>query len=398
MPYFKWHALTASNAVDTGFEFCRSAELLSAQLIKRGLVKVLAIDERPLAVFLLISDEERALFFRQLGSLLEAGIPVVDSLSVCQKTTRSHLFQEVIADCQAAVSEGIPLSAACAFHYDFFPLFACQLLQAGEELGKLARVCSDLAYHYDIVHQFAKQVRGALVVPLITVCCFLGVFVLIFGFVIPRLGELLRSLHLPLSGTTEFIFGCSDWLRSGGFFVVGAGSLALFFGIRWLLRGRRRKQSWGKWVLVIPFFNRWVREINAAAFFRTMGSLLEGGVDISKALSMACLGVSSEPLRAQYERVAAAVIAGRSLGQSLTDEKIKLTPVCQALIEVGESTGRLGTLLLRCAQDYDQRLTDRLRNFSTIIQPLILLVLGLCVALVMFALYEPLFTMGSMIG
>ena len=398
MPYFRWHALEADDHVATGTEFCRSAELLGTRLTKRGLVKILAISEQPLSAFSLISDEERALFFQQLGSLIRAGIPVVDALGVCQKTTQNRLFQEVIEDSKAAVNEGIALSAVCACHHDFFPLFACQLLQAGEELGRLGQTCIDLAQHYDSLHQFAKRVRAALVVPLLTLACFCIVFVLIFGFVIPRLSVLIRGLRVPLSGTTEFIFTVADWLSSGGFITLGIICVVILFVIRWLLRANRRKGGWGQWILLVPFFNTWVCELTTAAFFRTLGSLLEGGVDVAKALTMACLGVASDPLRVRYERVAQAVMAGRSLGQSFIDEHMQLPPLCHALIEVGESTGKLGTLLLQCASEYDQRLSNRLQLFSTVIQPIMLLVLGLGVACVMFALYEPLFSIGSMVG
>lgn len=398
VPYFNWHALTPDNQVKTGYEFCRSAELLSVQLGQRGLIKVLAIEERPLSVFSVISDEERALFFRQMGSLLGAGITVIDALSVCKKTIRTARFQEVIADCQVAVSEGISFSAACAFHYDFFPPFACRLLEAGEELGSLAKICADLADHYEVLSLFSKKVRSALIVPLLTVICFLGVFGLIFGFVIPRFAILLRSMRVPISGTTELLFSCAEWLQAGGWFIVGGGLVLAVVVVRWLLLSRRRTHQWGHLILHIPFFGAWIQEVNAYAFFRTLGALLDGGVDISQALSMACLGISCEPLRVQYDAVAHAVTSGRALSQSFTEAGIRQTPLCQALVEVGESTGKLGPLLLQCAKDYDQRLTARLHMFGTVIQPIILLFLGLGIALLMFALYEPLFTMGSMVG
>jgi type II secretory pathway component PulF len=392
VPYFNWYALDGAGGMHKGVAFVRSAEHLKKVVKDKGFKELVASEERSRRFFN-ISLYERAQFFHQLATLLRAGIRVADALTIAERTVDNSYVRLVIADCAAAVREGIPLSKACGFHTEVFTAYACHLLLAGEESGALATACRSLAEHYEQIDMVSKKVRATLLLPAITFGCFFIVLAIIFTMVIPRFATLLVSLHKPLPRRTELLIGFSNWLNSlHPLMIVLAVSVLLFMGYKFLLY-LRQSESFGKLCLSIPYVNSWFLLMAAIAFFRTLGSLLTGGVDIAQALSVAVMSISSKPLRARYAAVAAHVRAGHALSDAFQRSSIVIAPTCQAMMTVGEATGTLGPLLLQCADYYQQRLYTMLAVINQLIQPLILIVLGLLVAVLVFILYEPILTL-----
>lgn len=397
MPYFKWYALDTQGTVHSGVDFARSPEILTKRIKRKDFVEVVSCEEYNKPIFSPISYAQRALFFRQLGSLLQAGIRVADALKVAEQTVSNQHFQRVVADCLYAVQEGISLSQACSYHRDFFTPFACRLLMAGEESGALATACNELANYYENIELFVQKVRSVILLPIVTLLFFFVIITILFVTVIPRFAVLLQSLNKPLPKRTEFLIQLSSWIKS-----INAIPVIVTIGIclllmRWMNVRAKRRATTGAWLLYIPYIRLWVVYAAAISFFKTLGSLLIGGVDIAKALSIASLGISAAPLRTQYEACTRFVEAGIPLSQALQRANIRVASSCHALIHVGEATGNLGPLLLQCATYYQEKLYKMLHTFSQVVQPVLLLFLGVLVACLIFILYEPIFTL-SMIA
>lgn len=394
MPYFKWYATDASGKLHTGSSFVRSADLVKKAIRAQGLVELISCHAQAPQRFSL-SVAERAQFFEQLATLLHARVRVADALAIAEKTVTQGYVRLVVADCTAAVREGVPLSKVCEYHADVFTPFACSLLLAGEESGALAAACKSLAVHYYEIDTVAKKVKSTLLLPLVTLSFFFVVLAIIFIAVIPRFATLLYSLRKPLPRRTELLIGLSEWVNHLHPLVAIAGLVGLFFVLRLLFR-KISKQPWfGKWCLWLPYVGNWLYSMAAIAFFRTLGSLLVGGVDITKALQVAVMSVSFEPLRNAYATIAAEVQAGRPLSEAFERSPLEVAPVCKAMIAVGEASGNLGLMLVRCADFYQAQLYKMLALINQLIQPVMLILLGLLVAMLVFALYEPLLTLSA---
>lgn len=393
MPYFKWYALDDNGSIHKGVSFARSPEYVLKIIRKKQCTTLLSCKESRKRLFSALTYADRALFFKQMGSLLLAGIRVADALTIAEQSVANKSFQEVITDCGFAVQEGIPLSQACAYHIDFFTPFACRLLMAGEESGALAAACNELATYYENVDLFTRKVKSVLLLPLITVLFFFVIVIAIFWLVIPRFAVLLHSLNKPLPMRTQVVIGISNWLTSIKLIPLLLGTAMFVLVFRWVGRQIQRSLPGSSLLLYVPFVRLWLKDSAAVSFFKTLGSLLSGGVDIAKALSIACLSVSYAPLRAYYEAAARAVEGGTSLSAALEKSQVALVPQCKALLLIGEATGNLGPMLVSCATQYQDKLYKMLDTFSKTIQPLMLLVLGLLVACLVFVLYEPIFTL-----
>lgn len=393
MPYFKWYALDEAGTVHKGTSFARSPEYVTKIIYKKNCTTLISCKESRKKLFSSLSYADRALFFKQMGSLLVAGVRVADALTIAEQSMPSRAFKEVIADCGYAVQEGIPLSQACAYHVDFFTPFACRLLMAGEESGALAAACMELASYYENVELFTRKVKSVLLLPLITVLFFACVVVAIFWFVIPQFAILLHSLNKPLPWRTQAVIGMSNWLTSMRLMPFLGGTICLLFIIRWASEHFKRSLAGSALLLYCPFVRWWLHDSASVSFYKSLGSLLTGGVDIAKALSIACLSVSYAPLRLRYEKVAKAVEGGTPLSAALEKQQMIVAPQCKALILMGEATGNLGPMLVSCATYYQDKLYKMLDIFSKTVQPLLLLALGLMVACIIFVLYEPIFTL-----
>lgn len=396
MPYFKWHGTDASGQVCQGTLFARSPAILE-QLLAQQKVTFLTCAERPKPSFSHAPFEQRAVFFQQMGSLISAGVSVVDALSVAHSSVSHRYFRLVIEDCRQAIEEGNSLSQACAFHADFFTPFACQILMAGEESGSLGKSCAHLAQYYFEIDGFMKKIRSALLVPLITIGMFLVVVGVLFIAVIPRFATILTSLHKPLPVRTQVLIAISAWIGQHTIVFAVGGALGLLVLAHWLVRQVRHQIGVGGWILYVPVAGTWVRDAAISSFFKTMGALLVGGVDISRALSLATMGIRCAPLRMQFEAVTQAVHDGASLTDALHAARVSVPPACAALLAIGENSGTLGPMLLACAEHCQAKLYRMLERGSTLVQPVVLMVLGILIAGLIFSLYEPLFTLGSSI-
>jgi type II secretory pathway component PulF len=396
MPYFKWYALDENGLVHKGIDFARSPELVTKIIYKNKCVTLLSCKEYRKRLLFSLSYAERALFFKQMGALLQAGIRVADALAIAEQTVTNKHFKQVIADCSYAVQEGIALSQACSYHIDFFTPFACRLLMAGEESGALTTACKELADYYENVDLFSRKVKAVLLVPAMTVAFFFIIVIAIFWLVIPRFAILLRSLNKPLPWRTEAVIGMSSWLTSIHLVPLLATCVVVCLLLRQIRKRAKRLTFGGAWLMYVPFVRLWIYDSATVSFFKTLGSLLSGGVDISKALSIACLSVSYMPLRTRYESCARAVEGGPPLSSALDKAPLHIAAPCKALLHIGEATGNLGPMLIQCANYYQEKLYKMLDTFSKAVQPLLLLVLGLLVATLVFILYEPIFTLSMM--
>lgn len=395
MPYFKWCAVDRQGGVQRGITFARSSHALALKMRASGSEIITCTTYRSFRMWSeQITSHALALIFRQLSDMLSAGIPISEALVVVEQTTTHVYAKTILADCVQAVREGMLFSQALQFHGELGTSLTYALVFAAESSGRLAAACAEIAAYHEYMHRYSNRLRAALLVPGVTIICFVIVILIIFMGVIPRFAVLLYGLRRPLPWRTRSLLALSEWLRN--WYTWGAimgSSLSL------LVLGRQEKlrQVWSACLLYVPYVRHWNMLVSGALFFKIVGMLLQQGVDMVQALSIAADNIQDAQWRSCYKKVTLLVQSGVTLSSALQQADGMLPPPCRALLITGENTGQLGPLVSKCAIYYEQEVHRFLHTLSQLVQPCLLVMLGIGIALVIIALYEPIFTFGNLI-
>ncbi len=390
MPYFAWSGIDLAGKIFKGKQFARSYDVLVATLLKQ---EIAVLQARPLRAGLSRSGINRAQtsFFRYMATLLHAGIRLYDALLIVQPTITHRYVKAVIEDSAQAVQEGIPLSKACAYHDQFFSSFTSTIIQAGEDAGCLPATLERLARYCEHKELFAKKMRSASLVPCLTLCFFLLISGMLFYAVVPRFEALCSSSSgNSLPALTQAIFAFSRWLRS----YAALGAFGILIGTAYSLTCivKSPKVIYYGQILAIktPLFRFFVYDSSLMFFLDALSLLLRADIHLLKALESARTIVANEPIRNMLHAVKTDVEAGLSLELALRNNLMHSSPELEALVKVGEASGSLAHMLGQAAEFYRERVNKFLSKVTELIQPLMLIILGLLIALLMGALYMPL--------
>lgn len=396
MPYFKWSGCTDEGLLVRGTMYARNEGALYEHLALRGILSVVSVPLKTVVSYGTLM-RERTVFFEQLSTLISARVVMVDALRIAAQAVQDTYVRCMVSDCADALEEGILLSESAHIHNEFFTPFAARMIMAGEQVGNLAVICSDLASYYRMGEGFMQKLRAALIMPVLTLMLFAIMVLGMFYLIIPRFAEIFASLPGPLPPRTEFLIAVSMWLRSGmGMATLGVGAL-IMITLVWYVR-TRSSLILVHWADHIPGIRSGLRDLAAATFFQTLGSLLQGGVSMAQALEIALLGVGVPRVQMQYRAVVAEVIEGIPLSEACERHVGVLVPAVLSLIKVGEETGTLGRMITLAAGHYQQCVLIWGQTIGTFVQPVLILILGFSVAMLMIILYEPILAMGAMVS
>ena len=385
-----------SGAIHNGKQSARSDEYLEKQLFKQEIALLRAQVMRPL--FLpRITKTMQASFFRNLAQLVAAGVRLHDALVITQAAVHNNYFAEIINDCAQGVHEGLPLSSMLNYYHQIFDEITIHVLQVGEESGQLARALDYVALHLEAMNEFSKKLRTALLMPLVTVIFFILIACIVFIVVVPRFESMFVSVKVTLPLLTRIIFTISAWVRSRYFFYCLGGVFFLIIGM-W----RSARTSQGKyWVdrilLSLPLIKTGVKDFSISLWCQSLALLLSGGMPLVQAMKIAAHAVNNSCMRAAFIASAYEVDGGYSLSSAVRTSPLLNDQELEALIAIGESTGALQRMIQESARIYRERVYRLLTLSTTIIQPLLLIVLGLLIGLLIVSIYVPLFSLSSLI-
>ncbi|MFA6066319.1 MAG: type II secretion system F family protein [Candidatus Babeliaceae bacterium] len=397
MPYYKWSGISLTGTTIKGRLFARTIEHLTAHLLQREIALIKAsitVRHR----FFGDTKTHIATFYRHLASLLMSGIRLHDALLITVSTCNHSYLKSVIEDCACAIQEGIPLSKAFAYHDGLFSDFACTMVQAGEESGNLKGALGSLALYAEYEQKFLKSIYNSLLMPSITFIFFCLIFFIIFIGVIPRFESLFMSFDKKLPWLTTTVFSISHGLRSW----YGLLCLVIFTGVAYgiyiVSRLSHYKDTLDRIVLITPILGVCVRTVSVAFFLQTLAVLVKGGVRLVDAVVIASKPISNRVLRSELEAVARDITSGVAMSDALMHQQYINSCELEALCKIGESTGTLAVMIEQAAQLYRERVHKSLTFFTTILQPSLLIILGLLVGLLLVAVYVPLLTLSHSLG
>jgi type IV pilus assembly protein PilC len=343
-----------------------------------------------------VNTREFLVFNQELATLLRAGMPLVQSLDLLKSRVTSPAFRTVLDDVHEKVRSGTALSDAFASHGDMFPRVYTASLLAGERSGNLDAVLRRYVEYTKIIATVKRKTVSALVYPAILITLALVLVSIIVLKVVPAFADFYASFGADLPLATKVILKVSDVVRSQFLLIlaiVGGGVLVL---AAWVRRPGQ-KARFDRVMLGIPALGDVARKFSTSQMARTLATLLGGGLPLVNALDIAAKSIGNAYMAKQLEVVSGRVREGESFAAALEARGV-FPEVAVKMAEVGESTGALQDMLNTVADFYDEEISTTMERFVTLVEPVLLVIMGIVIAALLLALYMPLFQLSSVLS
>lgn len=341
------------------------------------------------------STTDVALLTRQLATLSKAGLPLEEALLAVSQQTEKARVQAILLGVRGKVVEGHTLADGLGDFPRVFPEIYRATVSAGEQSGHLDAVLERLADYTESRDILRQRILGALLYPIVLTIMCLGIVSGLLVFVVPKVVEVFDSSKTALPLMTRMLIGFSDFLRDFGLWIVAALVIGVIAFVR-ALRNPDFRRRWHRWLLTVPVIGRLVRGFNTARFTRTFSILAGSAVPVLDALRISSEVVSNLPMREAVDEAAQRVREGAPIGRSLAQSKL-FPPMTIHLISSGESSGELEAMLERAAISQERELDGILTAFVGLLGPALIVLMGLFVMGIVFAMLMPIFEMNTLI-
>ena len=375
----------------TSFDLSKGGKAAQAQNAKKG---GLSRDVDFGGLFGGVKKTEIAAFTRQLATLLRSGIPLAESLGALVDQTTNQRFKAQLSEVRSAVNEGTAFADALAKHRKLFDDLFISMVRAGELAGNLDEVLTRLADFLESSQKLKSKVQGAMIYPALMVVIGTGIIALLMIKVIPEITKTFSQQGRTLPINTRFLIGLSGFI--GGNWLAIAGTLAVggFAFTKWKA-SPAGKTVWHRLVLRLPALGPLARTINVSRFARTLGTMLQSGVPMLRSLDAAKETMSNVLLQRAIDDAKKAVTEGESLAVTLKKSG-QFPPTMIHMTAVGEKAGQLEQMLGRVADAYEAEIETKLSRFIALLEPLMLLGMGMVVAFIVISILQPIMDLGSL--
>jgi type IV pilus assembly protein PilC len=406
MPTFAYSAINAQGAVQTGE--ISATDLSSARDALRGsglLADMLQELKAPTQAdsrrgFMgrrkKVKPKSLQIFSRQFATMIEAGLSVVTALVVLEQQTDDPALGVVIADVRERVEAGAFLSEAMAQHPDTFNRLYIAMVEAGEAAGVLDTVLDRVATQIEKEQKIKRRVKGAMIYPIVVLSFATLVLAGMLMFLVPVFTKVFDTLGGDLPVLTQYIVKLSDGLRAYWFIIfplVGA----VIYGIRRWKKTESGRQVWDRLKLRLPVsIGQVVRKVAMARWSRTLSTLISAGVDIVKALEITAQTAGNWVVEDETARLRIRVQEGATIAQPLVESGI-FPPMVSQMVKIGEESGELEKMLGKVADFYEDEVDASIQALTSIIEPLMMIGVGVMVGIIVIAMYLPMFKMLTLI-
>jgi type IV pilus assembly protein PilC len=393
MPYYSWKGVDLHARWQKGAMFARTESELDAILLKKDIALLYFRKKRLLRWA--VSQQEVVNYFIQLHTLAKAGVAIPEALNTIASYTNHPYFASACYDIADQISQGLSLATAFARYPHIFNPVTVQVVGIGQESGNLPQSLEVLVHYLESVLDFKKKLRSAFLLPAITFIFFLLIIAIIMVVIVPQFVSLCTTMQKQVPHSTQMLLNISAFLRSRNAFIM-CGTLSLFILLgKYYKRAVRVKRR--NYLLKIPILKKLIIYQINAVFFRSTAQLLHGGMPLAKSLAIAAESIEYDSIKEHFMYVASAVDAGMPLSNSLNECYEYLDQSAIALIYVGQETGKLGQMLVRIADTYQERLLIQMQRITTLAQPFLLIILGLLIGMLILGLYAPIMNLSYII-
>jgi type IV pilus assembly protein PilC len=403
MMTFSYQARDGAGNIVNGVQDAINEDNAVTSLMSRGLM-VLSLQQKAAAArtknkVWTVKETDLVLFTRQLATMIDAGISLVQALTALYEqcdAKRQKNLRSVISDVTARVQGGETFHESIAKHPRVFNRLFVSMVKAGEAGGLLSEILDRLAGFLEASARLRKKLKSAMTYPVIVISIAFLITTFLIVRVVPVFGEIFKDFGAKLPAPTQFLIDLSDFIRARWYFMI-LGIGAVLFGIRTFLRSTRGRQLSDRWKLKLPVFGPLIHKICMSRFARTFAQLIRSGVPILEVLDIVGGTSGNHVVEESIKGVSADVEKGDNLSVALSKKKI-FPPMMLRMVAAGESTGRIDTMLEKMADFWDEEIEALLDALTSLIEPLLIVFLGVIVGGIVIAMFLPIFKLNEVVS
>lgn len=343
-----------------------------------------------------VRTKDIVVFTRQLGTMIDAGLPIVQCLDILAAQTENKKLRTTIRQLKDDVESGSTFTEALKKHPKLFDDLFVNMIAAGEIGGILDNILQRLSSYMEKAMKLKAKIKGAMIYPVTIITVAAGVTTVLLIWVIPVFAELFSSFGQELPGPTQFVINLSNFAIAYFPYIVAA-IVASGVALQQTYKTESGRLQMDRMMLQFPVFGDLIRKSSIARFSRTLSTLVSSGVPILDALLITAKTSGNKVVERAILATRLSISEGNSISEPLVQSKVFPPMVCQ-MIAVGESTGALDAMLQKIAEFYEEEVDNIVANLSTLMEPMVILFLGIIIGGLVISMYLPIFKLGSVIG
>ncbi len=402
MPVYIWKGKNSYGEKRKG-EIEAPNEAAALGQLKRMRIDNPKIKEKPKDLFENISifqpkvtGKDIVIFTRQLSTMIDAGLPLVQCLQILAKQQDNATFKRVLTELQADVETGTTLADAMRKHPKVFDNLYANMIEAGELGGILDTILSRLATFKEKAMALQKKIKGAMTYPVICLSIALIILVVILVFVVPVFAKMFEDFGSALPAPTQMVVDMSNFFKNNLIYII-IGGFIVSFVVKKIYSTEKGRLKIDAFLLKAPVIGPLLRRVAVSKFTRTLSTMLQSGVPILDSLQVVAKTSGNKVIERAVFRVSDAIAEGRPIAEPLEESGVFPNMVVQ-MINVGESVGALDTMLEKIADFYDEEVDQAVENLTAMIEPFMMVFLGGMIGGLVVAMYLPIFKMASVVG
>lgn len=399
MPIYLWEGKNRNNIVQKG-EMEASGEDVVRSNLNRLRITPTKIKKKPKDIFENVSflqpsvtQRDVILFCRQFSTMIDAGLPIIQCMDILHAQQENATFKKMLKNIKEQVESGMTLADSLKKYPKQFDDLFVNMVAAGEAGGILDTILRRLSAYMEKAAKLKSQVKGAMTYPIVTLIIAVAVVAIILVFVIPVFEEMFADMGGALPTPTLIVVAMSEFVKSKIHWII-IGFILFVFAFRKYYKTEKGRRMVDATMLKLPVFGMLLRKVAVAKFTRTMGTMLSSGVAILEALDIVAKTSGNKTIERAIYTVRSGIAEGRTMADPLAESGVFPAMVCQ-MISVGESTGALDSMLQKIADFYEEEVDQAVENLTSLIEPFMLVFLGVVIGGLVIAMYLPVFKMAG---
>lgn len=342
-----------------------------------------------------VKGKDLAVFTRQFATMIDAGLPLVQCLEILGTQQQNKTFQKTIKDIKSSIEGGSTFAAALKKHPDVFDSLYTNLVSAGEVGGMLDTILARLATYIEKAEKLKGRVKGAMIYPAVVLTVAVGAVAILLLFVIPIFAKMFADVGAALPAPTQFVLDISNFLKHYIIYII-IGIGIIYFAVRSYYKTDNGKLVIDAMVLKLPVFGDLIRKNAVARFTRTLSTMISSGVPVMEGLEIVARTSGNQIIENAIMKARESIAAGKTIAEPLAQTKVFPSMVIQ-MISVGEATGNMDAMLSKIADFYDEEVDAAVAAMTSLIEPLLIVFLGVIIGGLVVSMYLPIFKIASTI-
>ena len=394
---FLWEGKDKKGKVLKGEIRAAGEAVVNATLRRQGITVTKVKKQSAFASKGKITDKDITLFTRQLATMMKAGVPLLQAFDIVGKGHNNPAVAKLLGDIKADVETGSSLSAAFRKYPLYFDALFCNLVGAGEQAGILDTLLDRLATYKEKIQAIKSKIKSALTYPIAILVVAFAITAIIMIFVIPAFKDLFSGFGADLPGPTLVVIAISDIFVNWWWAIFGSIGFGFWFFFYTWKRSEKMQGTMDRLLLKMPIFGELIRKATIARFARTLSTMFAAGVPLVEALDSVAGAAGNKVYFDATKKIQSEISTGTSLTVAMQNAQVFPNMVLQ-MTAIGEESGALDSMLSKVADFYEAEVDDAVASISSLMEPVIMVVLGTLIGGLVVAMYLPIFKMGQVVG